>query len=83
MDLTSWLVEHGGLWGVVAAGLGAALIYKEREVQRLRLQLDQEHQARLSDAKENGQALLQIAEQTHEALDKLATLAPHRSPGRY
>lgn len=77
-DLAKWLVENGGLWGVVAACLGAAVIYKEREVQRLRVQLDQEHQARLADAKDNGRALLEIAEQTHVALDKLATLAPRQ-----
>ncbi len=79
-DLAKFLVEQGGLWGVVAVGLAGALLYKERETQRLRAQLDEEHRARLTDAKENTRALLDIAEQTHEALDKLSTLAP--SPPR-
>lgn len=78
MDLTKFLVEQGGIWGVIAIGLSGALLYKERETQRLRAQLDAEHQARLADAKEQGKALLEIAEQTHVALDKLASLAPRR-----
>lgn len=88
-DLGKMLIEQGGLWGVMCVALAAALLYKEREVQRVRLeaaadtkalrgQLDQEHQARLADAKDNGRALLEIAEQTHVALDKLATLAPRQ-----
>lgn len=81
-DLAKFMVEQGGLWGVVAVGLSAALLYKERETQRLRSQLDTEHQARLSDAKENTKALLEIAEQTHVALDKLGSLAPPPPPRR-
>ncbi len=71
MDLTTWLVDHGGIWGVIALALSGALLYKERETQRLRLQLDAEHAARLVDAKENTKALLEIAEKTHEALDRI------------
>lgn len=89
MDLTKVLVEQGGLWGVIAVGLASALLYQEKQRQRaedrcalerkeLQAKLDQEHAARLSDAKENTRALLDIAEQTHEALAKLESLAPKR-----
>ncbi|HXK18146.1 MAG TPA: hypothetical protein VNG33_10110 [Polyangiaceae bacterium] len=76
MDLTKFLIDQGGIWGLIAAALSGALMYKERESQRLRAQIDAEHLARLNDAKENTRALLSIAEQTHEALDKLQSLAP-------
>jgi hypothetical protein len=85
MDLTKVLVEQGGLWGVIAVGLASALLYQERQRQaaeqrcqterrELQAKLDQEHAARLSDAR----ALLDIAEQTHEALAKLESFAPRR-----
>ncbi len=77
-DLAKFLVEQGGLLGVVVVGLATALIYKERETQRLRAQLDTEHRERLAEAKAQGAALLDIAEQTHTALDKLSSLAPPR-----
>jgi len=76
MDLGKFLIEQGGVWGVIAIALAGALLYKERETQRLRAQLDAEHLARLNDAKENTRALLDIAEQTHEALDKLPSIMP-------
>lgn len=80
MDLTRFLVEQGGLWGVIAVGLAAALLYVERDRQKIRAQLDSEHKERLQEAKENGKALLQVAEQTHVALAKLASLAPPPFP---
>jgi len=76
MDLAKFLVEQGGIWGVMCVGLAAALLYKERETQKLLSQLEREHAARLTDAKENTKALLEIAQQTNEALDKLQSLAP-------
>ena len=76
MDLGKFLIEQGGVWGVIAVALAGALLYKERETQRLHTQLDAEHHARLTDAKENTKALLEIAQQTNEALDKLQSLAP-------
>lgn len=78
MDLAKLMIEQGGLWGIMAAGLSAALLYKERETQRLQAELKAEHQARLSDAKENTKALLEMGERTHQALDKLASLSPKR-----
>jgi hypothetical protein len=78
MDLAKLLVEQGGLWGIMAVALSAALLYKERETQRLRTQLDAEHQARLNDARENTKALLEMGEKTYQALDKVSALTPRR-----
>lgn len=78
MDLAKFLVEQGGIWGVMCVGLAGALLYKERETQRLLARLDQEHQARLTDAKENTRAFLEIAERTHQAIEKLEEATSRR-----
>ena len=89
MDFAKFLVEQGGIWGVMCVALASAVLYKERETQRLRTdqdaerkawrsQLDQEHAARLADAKENTRAFLEIAERTHEAIDKLGERTQRR-----
>ncbi len=81
-DVAKFLVDQGGVWGVIAIALAGALLYKERETQRLRSQLDQEHAARLTDARENTKAMLEIAERTHEALENLTSQAPPPPPPR-
>jgi hypothetical protein len=75
-DLAKFLVEQGGLWGVIALGLGGALLYLEKDRQKLRTQLDLEHAARLNDAKENTKAMLEVSNQTREAIDRLASMVP-------
>jgi hypothetical protein len=86
-DLGKFLVDQGGLWGVIAVVLAMACMYLERsrqELQKLHAaslaevqkQRDAEHAARLADAKENTRAMLDIAERTHEALERLAHLSP-------
>lgn len=73
--LVEWLLEHGGLWGVMTLLLLLAVIYQEKERKRLTERLEQEHRARLEDAKSNTSALLTVAEKTHEALETVGRLA--------
>lgn len=74
-DLPNYLIEHGGLWGLMVLGLLGLLARIERERSRLTMKIEAEHQARLEDAKANTKALLETAERTHQALERLADIA--------
>jgi hypothetical protein len=82
-DLPAFLIERGGLWGLIVLGLLFQLRRLEAERARLTAKLEAEHLSRLEDAKANTHALLATAERTHVALEKLADLAefPPKRPG--
>lgn len=71
-ELARYLLESGGLWGLIALGLSTYLLRRDKELERVRALLETEHAARLLDAKENTAALLSIAQRTHEALEVLS-----------
>lgn len=74
-DLPRYLLESGGLWGVIVLGLLWHLRRLETERTRLTAKIEAEHLERLNDAKENTKALLATSERTHVALERLADLA--------
>jgi hypothetical protein len=74
-DLPAFLIERGGLWGLIVLGLLVQLHRLEAERTRLTAKIETEHQNRLNDAKENTKALLETSERTHVALERLADLA--------
>lgn len=60
-----------GLLGVVVLGLLAALLYLQRQNERLRAQIDAEHAARLLDQRENTKVLLEAHDQVGESVEVL------------
>lgn len=71
-DVPRFLIESGGLWGLIVLGLLVHLRRLENERERLTLKIEAEHQARLDDAKQNTKALLETSTRTHEALEVIA-----------
>jgi len=67
--MESWLIDHGGIWGVISACLGGVVLYLERERKRLEAELRSERRARLEDTRLYARTVLAIAERFREAMN--------------
>lgn len=56
--MEKWLIENGGLWGVIVLALAVAIIHLAREVKRL-------SDARTDDAKKTTELVLQLVRQVN------------------
>jgi hypothetical protein len=74
--MESWLIDHGGIWGVISVCLGGVVLYLERERKRLEAEVRSERQARLEDTRLYARTVLGIAERFREAVNLVSRSRP-------
>lgn len=92
-DISQWLLRQGGIWGLIALALGTAVLYLENkskkteqlrvtdleeQIKDLKLQLKDEHSARLADMKTFSDALMKQADEYIEAMKAVGRWGPKR-----
>jgi hypothetical protein len=79
MNLGEYVIAQWGLWGVVTVALVWELRKTRTQLETLQAQfvkeLKDEHALRLTDAKENTRAMLELYKAADAMVDKLSTIA--------